>query len=873
MPHDHLERINQTLRATKRIHQAILYIRQDRRQLLQNVCEILAQECGYESVWIGELGNGELYPALGAANPAATGNALDTRISQAPYNLTVAKQALREGRTVIGQKTEARPHKTALIWTTAAAPIQVNKTINAILTASTTAHNAFDASEIQLLKEIAADVSFALESMEAESRRAEAEEALRASEERFRRLSEHALVGIVLIQNDLIRYINPAATHMFGYASPAEIIDTLRPRDLTAPDYQTAIEEKIAACLQDEMQAVRLTLKGLRKDGGIFDVETYGSYAMHARRPAIIASVMDVTARELSRRQLEALSEAGVALSRARTPREALQQAVEKALSIVSGDAVNIFLVKENHIELAAATGYQRLNINLRAIIESGLRLETLATYKSMVTKRAPIVVADTAASALWKQMDETMNVRAYVGTPLIVRDEIIGFLNVDGTRPGQFTAADARHLQLFADYVAATIEHLRLIESLETERQRLTILNALSQTLAETLEVQEVARRALAHIKSALGIASGVIHLWNEEEHTLTAISEHSLGYPVRIDNAASGANTEQSLMRWIAAQRRMGDEFTLELPLKIRAELIGILALTGPEDTFNREEQQQLLETLSVPIALALQNARFYETAAHQAHVLEEALRRQEELDRMKDELLQNISHELRTPIALVMGYAEALRDGAIGQVAAEQVEAIDIIARRSTMLRDLVENITLLWQIENTKETKTTPERVDLSHLANTVSAEFQNAAQQRGLVVYSETPGYAVYVHGVRLQFHRLLDNLINNALKFTPAGGHIKIQVQQQAREVVLSVCDDGIGAPPDKLERIFERFYQVDGSAKRRYGGMGLGLALVKSVVAAHGGTVHAESPCTADPERPGLCIIVRLPLYDDGQT
>ncbi|MEJ5312128.1 MAG: GAF domain-containing protein [Anaerolineae bacterium] len=866
---DPLERINQTLRATKRINQAILYIRQSRRQLLQEVCNILTQECGYENVWIGELRNGELYPALSASGVPARHDQLDTHISQAPINLAVANQALNEGRTVVGQKTEAHPTHGSLVWTTAALPIRVNGKIEAILTASTTVSDTFDTSELQLLKEIAADVSFALESMEAESRRAEAEEALRASEERFRRLSEHALVGIVLVQGNLIRYINPAATYMFGYNSPADIIDRLKPRDLTAPDYQTEVEENIVACLRGKMQAARFTFKGMRKDGGIFDVEAYGSFAMHARRPALIASVMDVTAREVSRRQLEALSEAGLALSQARTPGEAIQLAVEKTSSIVQCDAANIFLIKDQRPEMVAATGYDRLQIDLNGTIKDKLLAQPLATYEYMTTNHAPLLIVDTASSALWRHVEGTENVRAYIGTPLIVRDEVIGFLNVDGSRPGQFTAADARHLQLFADYVAATIEHLRLIESLEMERQRLTTLNALSQTLAETLESKEVARRALAHIKNALDIQHGMIYLWDKETHTLTAISEQGIAQPIRTVHGLSARNTEPTLMRWVASQREAKKGFTLDLPLKARDELIGILSLAGAQDTLDKEAEQQLLRTLSVPIALALQNARFYEATARQAQILEEALRRQEELDRMKDEMLQNISHELRTPIALVMGYAEMLRDGSLDPFPERQTEAIDIIARRSVMLRDLVENITLLWQIENTEGDRPLAEPVDLTDLASTVSAEFQNEARQRALTLSAKLPPYPLYVRGIRMQFHRLLDNLIGNALKFTAAGGNIWVQLKQEETEAILSVCDNGIGVPPDKLERIFERFYQVDGSAKRRYGGLGLGLALVRSVVAAHGGTVHAESPCTDDPERPGLRIVVRLPLYE----
>ena len=624
MRSDHLERLNQSLRATKRINQAILYIRQDRRKLLQEVCDVLAQECGYEAVWIGELRNGDLYPALSAANPSAHYGQLDTRITPALYNLTVAKQALNEGRTVIQQKNGAHTKKTAPAWATAAVPIRVNESIDAILTVSTTAQDAFDASEIQLLKEIAADVSFALESMEAESRRAEAEEALRTSEERFRRLSEHALVGIVLIQGDLVRYVNPAATQMFGYESPAEIIDRLSPLDLTAPENRTEVEGNIIACLEGRMQAVRFSFKGIRKDGGIFDVEAYGSYAMHARRPALIASVMDVTMRELSRRQLETLSEAGLALSRARSPHEAIQLAVEKASSIVPGDAANIFLIKDQRLEMAAMTGHHHLNIDLNVIFENGIVPETLATYAYMETNRSPLLIVDTASSTLWHPIEGTTNIRAYVGTPLIVRGEVIGFLNVDGGRVGQFTAADAKHLQLFADYVAATIEHLRLIESLETERQRLTILNTLSQTLAETLELKEVARRALAHVKTALNVQRGIIHLWDKDTHTLTAISEQGIAQPVRTIYGLSAENTELTLTRWVASQREAEDEFMLDIPLKVRDELIGILSLIGPENTLHKEEDQQLLRTLSVPIALALQNARFYEATAHQAQSL---------------------------------------------------------------------------------------------------------------------------------------------------------------------------------------------------------------------------------------------------------
>ena len=127
--------------------------------------------------------------------------------------------------------------------------------------------------------------------------------------------------------------------------------------------------------------------------------------------------------------------------------------------------------------------------------------------------------------------------------------------------------------------------------------------------------------------------------------------------------------------------------------------------------------------------------------------------------------------------------------------------------------------------------------------------------------------TETPDYPLAITSFTLQLHRLLDNLIGNALKFTPAKGAITVRLVDLEDKVALSVCDTGIGVPEEKLTQIFERFYQVDGSPTRRYGGLGLGLALVKSVVELHNGTIRAESPVTHDPDNPGTCILIQLPL------
>lgn len=118
----------------------------------------------------------------------------------------------------------------------------------------------------------------------------------------------------------------------------------------------------------------------------------------------------------------------------------------------------------------------------------------------------------------------------------------------------------------------------------------------------------------------------------------------------------------------------------------------------------------------------------------------------------------------------------------------------------------------------------------------------------SASSRGLELHLEgSPGEA-FVEGDRGRITQVLNNLIGNAMKFSPDGGAIRLYLEEQADYVQVAVTDDGIGVPPDKLNRIFERFYQIDGSARRRFGGAGIGLAIVKRIVDAHQGEIWVES-------------------------
>jgi PAS domain S-box-containing protein len=903
-----LDRINRALTALSQVNQAILRIRDDADQLLNEACAIIHQGLGYDLVWIGECHHdGEIQPKASqgslmdlAASTGGTegGTGLETWIAAPPSLHKTACQTVKERRPVIvEQKGRQGRAMQETAWVIATVPVFVHEEVAAVISAASHNLDIFDTEEVGLLQDLAGDIGFALETMAVEARTQRAEEALHMSEERFRRLAEHSLVGIVLIQNNLYRYVNPAFAQMFGYESPTDIIDKLGPLDLAAPESRDLVAENVHKRIQGRTRAIRYQYRGLRQNGTIFDVEEYGARTIHAQRLGIVATVLDVTAREASRRRLEALSHAGLALSTTQTPQQALDKAVALVGNIVPCDIASIVLIEDQRLRLAAqaaAARHQSLTGTVNALVSAGLPVEQIAPFQHMVGTGEPVINADAMvvpdAAAGVDQELEPESARAYAGAPLIVRGETIGFINAEAAQPGCFSEQDAQHLRLFADHVGATLQHLRLISSLEEERNRLRTLNELSHTLSETLQLQEVANRALRQIGQALEAQSSALYLWDRTSESLTALAAE--GIPASTLTAVSvklNASPEE-LAGWIDRHQevhlvsdaahspywRYVKEIDpdvvsiLDVPLTTPGEFLGVLSFMSSEAGQFDEADADLVAALSVPVALALQNARFYERAARQAEIMAEALRRQEELDRMKDELIQNISHELRTPLALVMGYAEMLNSGQLGPIPSEQTRAIQVITRRSNMLRSLVEDIALLWNLDRQERVK---EPINLNDLVTMTVVEFENQVRNNDLTILGETPEEEIVIQGVQLQLRRVLDNLIGNAIKFTQPGGTITVSLRREQDEAVLSIIDNGIGVPKEKLQRIFERFYQVDGSPTRRYGGTGLGLALVKAIVEAQDGTIRATSPINDDPERPGTRITIRLPRLHPEET
>ena len=204
-----------------------------------------------------------------------------------------------------------------------------------------------------------------------------------------------------------------------------------------------------------------------------------------------------------------------------------------------------------------------------------------------------------------------------------------------------------------------------------------------------------------------------------------------------------------------------------------------------------------------------------------------------------------IQNASHELRTPLSIIQGYAELLHGGELGSLAPEQQQAITIISNRARELRAMVERIDTLMAIEAGQAVS-----MDFSvgELVTEVVEERRKAAEWAGLTLELHLDPELPTVRGDPYHLRYAIDSLLDNGIKFTPEGGSVKVHVGADAEGIRLDVIDTGVGIPEDKLAHLFSGFYQADGSTTRQYGGIGLGLTLVRAVVQEHGGRLEVES-------------------------
>ena len=225
-----------------------------------------------------------------------------------------------------------------------------------------------------------------------------------------------------------------------------------------------------------------------------------------------------------------------------------------------------------------------------------------------------------------------------------------------------------------------------------------------------------------------------------------------------------------------------------------------------------------------------------------------LQEALRKLSELNQMKANFVANISHELRTPLTHVKGYLELMSTGALGPLSDDQKNALQVSQRATGHLESLIDSL-ILFSVAARGEMTLRLKPVNLNKVAEEIINYSRSKARDRNISLNFDIQPDIPLVQADEEKISLAILQLIDNAIKFTPAGGQVNLSIEKESDTLVLvTVADTGIGIPSNRLEEVFEPFHQLDASSTRRYGGTGLGLALVKEIVSAHGSNVNVKS-------------------------
>lgn len=417
----------------------------------------------------------------------------------------------------------------------------------------------------------------------------------------------------------------------------------------------------------------------------------------------------------------------------------------------------------------------------------------------------------------------------------------------------------------------ALLIEERVLSAALSNRLSEISRLSELGKAVNTTLDLQDVFHLIISSALELLGGTEGSIMLLDDNGENFVVMSYEGPRY----EAVMGGTTPVGSPIAGIVAQTRkpmllQGDRLeevvgpnvhkrpevfsAVCVPLIRNEELLGVLNLSETEG--RREFTEQDLSALGFfaeHAAIAIGNARLFEQERATIAQLEE-------LDRLKSDFVATISHELKTPLTAIIGAAKTVSRKGPDMEPAQHADFMDMIDRQGNRLLRLIEDVLVASRIESGTRVMRR-EHLDLRELAEGVVEQVVHSRPERKRDIVLRADPDSPRTWGDMTALIQIMTNLVDNALKYSDSGSKVIVFVQETATEAVIEVADHGRGIEPEQIEMIFERFRQLDASATRKAGGVGLGLFIVKNLVDAHGGTIAVDSEPGA-----GTTFTVRLP-------
>ncbi|MDZ7959518.1 MAG: PAS domain S-box protein [Aulosira sp. DedQUE10] len=672
-------------------------------------------------------------------------------------------------------------------------------------------------------------------------KRRQAEAAVQASEERLRSFFEANLVGIIFGDEDgSILEANQEFLRIVGYTRADLQTGQLRWADITPPEYFD----------QDELGIAEAKVKGvctpyekefIRKDGSRVPV-VVGYSLLRESRQQSVAFILDISSRKQTERALYQ-SEARFQAFMDNSPAAAwitdaqgkivyLSPTYSKTFKLLTDDAIG-----KTIFDLYPADIAEKFLDNIKKVAQTNQVVEAI--------ELAPLP-------------DETMGDFLVYKFPIADSSgqRLVGGVAVDITERERAL----RERQQAEQALQKHSDRLKLLSEtasdlLSTEHP-LELMNDLFAKLSEQMDLQLYLNylidtqdnRQKLRLKSWSGIDEQTVQSieWLE-------IGEAVCGLVAQTHRQIIVNNVQHSTHPNTRMLCNLNITAYAAQPLIARGKLLGVLSFGSRTRTHFTPEEIALLQATSDQIAIALERAELVASLQQQTEQLIQA-------NRIKDEFLAVLSHELRTPLNPILGWSHLLRTQNYDRATTHR--ALETIERNAKLQTELIEDLLDVSRILQGKLSLNITQ-VDLGSTIATAIETIRLAAEAKRIQLQVVVQPNIAPVVGDSARLQQIVWNLLSNAVKFSPKNEQIEIRLESQGSQVQLQVQDTGKGISPEFLPYVFDYFRQADGTSTRKFGGLGLGLAIVRHLVELHGGTVKAESPG----EGQGATFTVTLPL------
>ncbi len=584
----------------------------------------------------------------------------------------------------------------------------------------------------------------------------------------------------------------------------------------------------------------------------------------------------------------EALREIAVVLTSTLELDEVLQRILDMLERLIPYEAANVMLVEEGVARVVRSRGYERWQAQ-EAIAALRLPLAEVPSLRQMAESGQPVLVEDSHQHASWVDVPATRWVRSFMGAPIRLSGETLGFINLDSDRPGRFKPHHAERLQAFAHHAAIAIRNAHLYTEAQKRARQLEALNRIMRLDTTALSLDELLHILANAASEVVGGRACYLSLWDAARSMPIAAAAfgayHDLlrqqeiqsgkgtlteavlraGRPLIVDDIATTPYLAPSV-RELFAQRNLPEHSLLVAPLQTDGHALGALILAFDRSHHLTPDEIAWTEQVAKAVALVIAKAQAYahleRRVAERTAELEAANVRLRELSELKDRFVSNVSHELRTPITSLKIYHRLLAEDPEGQV-----KYLERLKRETDRLENIVEELLYLSRLDQGR-VEMRPAEVDLNRLVEQYITDRTPLAEECGLRLIFERGGELPPVRGNAEALGEALGVLLTNALNYTPPGGEVRVSTALQEHEsrpwVTVSVCDSGPGLLAEEIPHLFERFFRGKVGRESGVPGTGLGLPIAHEIVERHGGRIEVGKP-----GGPGACFTIWLPAAE----